>query len=199
MLPVSTPFPLTQWTLRFTHRERRFTNLPVSHSSHQNQGPPHLKAASLTDAAETLRQSSPQLFHFTDFFRGLRGRHQVAHVAVNKQKVKESFWKWPTVAVWDAGFFVDIFSSRCQAQETCLAQLSHRRISIWCRVTCPRASSLEQDRSPGVLHSAGGKKRKTRIEAWPWMETVATGSDRFLPDRYVDVTFGILFYWWRRE
>lgn len=34
----------------------------------------------LTDTSETLGQSSPQLFHFADFLRGLGGWHQVAHV-----------------------------------------------------------------------------------------------------------------------
>lgn len=33
----------------------------------------------LTDTSETLGQSSPQLFHFADFLRGLGGWHQVAH------------------------------------------------------------------------------------------------------------------------
>lgn len=33
----------------------------------------------LTDAPETLGQSSPQLFHFADLLRGLGGWHQVAH------------------------------------------------------------------------------------------------------------------------
>lgn len=33
----------------------------------------------LTDTPETLWQSSPQLFHFAHFLRGLRGWHQVAH------------------------------------------------------------------------------------------------------------------------
>lgn len=33
----------------------------------------------LTNTPETLGQSSPQLFHFADFLRGLRGWHQVAH------------------------------------------------------------------------------------------------------------------------
>lgn len=32
----------------------------------------------LTDAPETLGQSSPQLFHFASFLGGLRGRHLVA-------------------------------------------------------------------------------------------------------------------------
>lgn len=38
----------------------------------------------LTDAPETLRQSSPQLFHFSDLLGGLRGRHQVAHPPVSE-------------------------------------------------------------------------------------------------------------------
>lgn len=33
----------------------------------------------LTNTSETLRQSSPQLFHFADFLRRLGGWHQVAH------------------------------------------------------------------------------------------------------------------------
>lgn len=34
----------------------------------------------LTDTSETLGQSSPQLFHFADFLRGLRGWQEVAHI-----------------------------------------------------------------------------------------------------------------------
>lgn len=34
----------------------------------------------LTDTSETLGQSSPQLFHFAHFLRGLRGWHEVAHI-----------------------------------------------------------------------------------------------------------------------
>jgi len=37
----------------------------------------------LTNAPETLRQSSPQLFHFADFLRGLGGWHQVAHFSLS--------------------------------------------------------------------------------------------------------------------
>lgn len=54
----------------------------------------------LTDTSETLGQSSPQLFHFADFLRGLGGWHQVAHFffphrqrTVSGQTVIRSVWR----------------------------------------------------------------------------------------------------------
>lgn len=69
----------------------------------------------LTYTPETLRQSSPQLFHLADFFRGLGGWHQVAHfhrLAAN--------WVFGDSGEWVPGFrlLISVLQRTGKTQET---------------------------------------------------------------------------------
>lgn len=102
---------------------RHFSTL-IAHKELENRQENGKRVPLLTDASETLGQSSPQLFHFADFLRGLGGWHQVAHC------VSAADWLWFGAGDGGPAFTQPCGASSAQLQRAGKQETEPQRLSL---------------------------------------------------------------------